>query len=1294
METKNARIDQTLGTVPRIFQAVGPVLLISMGYIDPGKWAAVVEGGASFGFDLVLLILVINCAAVLCQYLAARVGVVTGKNLAQIYHQEYDKSTCLLFGVQAELSVIISDLAMILGVAHGLNLLLGLELRTCVLLTAIDVVLFPLFTNLLGKYKAEVYFVSTAGLVLLFYVCGVLMSQPEVPLVMNGMLTRFSGESAFVLMSLLGANIMPHNFYLHSSIVQQWKGPPNMSKSALCHDHFVAILCIFSGIYLVNYVLMSSAATFFHSADLVVLTFQDALLLMDQVFRSPIAPIAFFLVLFISSEITAITWNLGGQVILNEFFRLDTPVWLHRTTIRILAIVPTFYCAWNSGAEGIYQLLIFSQVTLAMLLPSSVIPLLRVASSRSIMGALKISSFVEFLTLSTFMGMLGLKIILVVEILFGSSDWVGSLKWNTGSSMTLPYVVLLSTACASLAFLIVLAVTPLKSEGVKPDEQMWKWDLQKSLPEPSVEGEEAITRFRFTGEVPATEELALEKSMESCSDNSVVDFDPETVMDSDQEPQLPACQENQATGQISPTCDPEKSTSTIELAEVAIVDKMVADVGLLDYAMSKKIESVDPVPTPQKEEGDSQIEKDDDEGDTWEPEESSKGVSMSGPTLPSEGPGSFRSLSGKCEEGGTGSGSLSRLCGLGRAARRQLAAILDEFWGQLYDFHGQATQQAKARKLDVLFGQDPKPTASLNVGPAGLESSGYFPSVAGRGPEFQINSSTYDPPKQPRMSSNLESPHGIQTGSSLWSTSMQLLDAYAQSPSRNVLDYGEKRCLRLPLSSEGLDYQPTTVHGYQISSYLARIAAERNSDSLNIHLDSPTSNSPSFAPPNYMDQLSYALSQKPQNGTTSLDATSIQNLVVSRINRLNAERSYYDPCSSGLGENVSSAANTKKYQSLPNISGLVVPQRDSYGADKGAQWDSPVFGPSISRNAYNQSFYSDAGSRAGVPLAFDQLSPSNPYGEGFSVQLSSNSDAKSLWSRQPFEQLFGMAGKTQSMGNEVGNRSSLVIPEDNSNLDLEAMLLQSFRYCVMKLLKLEGSDWLFNLNGGVDEDLIDRVAARERFHNEAETRDVNHVEQMFESPQYLFSDRKFGSALKSDEPGLAKVLLSSVPHCGESCIWRKDLIVSFGVWCIRRILELAIMESRPELWGKYTYVLNRLQGILDPAFSKPRSPMSPCLCLQIPVTQTKRSIPSLHNGILPPAAKPRKGKCTTASTVLDVIKDVEIAVSCRKGRTGTAAGDVAFPKGKENLASVLKRYKRRLSNKMFGNHEGGSGRKA
>ncbi|KAK9290421.1 hypothetical protein L1049_008590 [Liquidambar formosana] len=1302
MEAEISKANHLPGILHRLLPAAGPALLISIGYVDPGKWAATVEGGARFGFDLVAIMLVFNFAAILCQYLSACIGVVTGKDLAQICSDEYDKATCIFLGVQTELSVIALELTMILGIAHGINLMFGLDLFTSVFLTAIDAVLFPLFATLLDNYKAKFLCICTAGFILLCYVLGVLISLPEIPLSMNGMLTKLSGESAFTLMTLLGANVMPHNFYLHSTIVQQHQGPQNVSKGSLCHDHFFAILCIFSGIFLVNYVLMNSAANAFYSTGLGLLTFQDAISLMDQVFRSPVAPFAFLLVLFLSNQITALTWNLGGQVVLHDFFSLDIPSWLHRATIRIFAIILALFCVWNSGAEGLYQLLLFTQVMVALLLPSSVIPLFRVASSRPIMGVYKISQFVEFLALITFIGMLGLKVIFVVEMLFGNSDWVGNLRWNMGSSTSLPYVIILATAIASLCLMLWLAATPLKSASSRLDAQAWNWDIPEVVHELGSEREERdITETRYHGEQPSQEKEAspaFGMFLGSHSDLSVANFDldlPERVIDSDHEPHLTTIDGSHSDiiFPSPPICPPEELASTVESVPVSTVGNEVSDGKLLD-ASTLKIESVYPVEKNVGVEGDLPNEKDDDEGDTWEPEEPSKGVNGSNPPLTSEGPGSFRSLSGKSDEGGNGTGSLSRLAGLGRAARRQLAAVLDEFWGQLYDFHGQATQEARSKKLDVLLGIDSKPaTSSLKVDTAGKDFAGYFPSVGGRGSDSLINSSLYDSPRQQRAQGSMDSTYVVQRGSSsMWSNHVQLLDAYVQNSSRNVLDSGERRysSLRLPPSSDGGDYQPATVHGYQFASYVSRMAKDRSSDYLNDQMETPLPKSPSLGPANYRDSFAFAMAQKPQNGLSSVRASGFQNLAVSRNSPLQSERPCYDICSSGPGENVGSPANTKKYHSLPDISGLAVPYRDSYLSDRSTQWDGSIgFCPSVGRTTYEQSLYPSTGSRAVAPLAFDELSPSKVYKDAFSLQLSSSSDTGSLWSRQPFEQ-FGVADKSHTVGREgLGSRPSSITREATFVVDLESKLLQSFRHCILKLLKLEGSDWLFRQNDGADEDLIDRVAARERFFYEAESREMNRGVHMGEF-QYSSSDRKSGSAQRNDETVLTKFLVSSVPHCGEECVWRLDLITSFGVWCIHRILDLSLMESRPELWGKYTYVLNRLQGIIDLAFSKPRCPMSPCLCLQIPMTHQQRSSPPVSNGILPPAVKPGRGKCTTAAMLVDVIKDVEIAIACRKGRTGTAAGDVAFPKGKENLASVLKRYKRRLSNKPVGTLEGGS----
>ncbi|GMP50407.1 hypothetical protein CsSME_00017035 [Camellia sinensis var. sinensis] len=1218
MDTEILTPNHQPGIGQRLLPAVVPVLLIAIGYVDPGKWAAAVEGGARFGSDLVLLMLVFNFAAILCQYLSARIAVVTGRDLSQICSEEYDKTTCIFLGVLTELSMIALDLTMILGTAQGLNLILGADLFTCVFLTAIEAVLFPVFATLL-----------------------------------------------------------------------QEPGLPNVSKGLLCHDHFIAILSIFSGVFLVNYVLMNAAANLFYSTGLVLLTFQDALSLMDQVFKSSTVPFAFLLVLFVCSQITALTWKLGRQEVLHDFFGMDIPGWLHHATIRIIAIIPALYCVWFSGGEGLYQLLIVTQVVVALVLPSSVIPLFRVASSRSVMGIYKISQFVEFLALIMFIGMLGLKIIFLVEMIFGNSDWVGNLRWNMGSSISVSYIVLLITASSSLCLMIWIAATPLKSASSRLDAQVWNWDLKDAVPESYAEGDESDFNETRYGRVESIKRhepaIAPGKSLEVHSNMSITSTDvnfPVTLLDTDNMPHLTPIEENGSNITYpSPSMfHPEESATTIE----TVVVSAVCSEGSVDESVDSialRTESTGLVEKHVNVEEDLQTGKDE-EGDNWEPEESFKGVSGSSAFLTSEGPGSYRSLSGKGDECGSGAGSLTRLAGLGRAARRQLAAVLDEFWGQLFDFHGQATQEAKAKKLDVLLGieskVDAKPVTPLKVDTGVKEFTGYFSAVGGRGSDSPMNSSAYDSPKLLGVQGSME-----RGPSSSWSGRMQLLEAYAQNCGHN-LDSGERRysSLRLPPTSDGNDYQPATVHGYQVAPYLSRIAQGKNSDYLNGQLEALAPKSPSLGTSSYRDPHAFASGRKPQNGLSTMAPPGFSKPVVSRNISLRSERPLNDYCSAGPADNLNSAVNEKKFHSLPDIAGLSHPYRNLYLSDRSARWDRPI--------GYGPSLYPNTLLKAGAPLGFDEFSPSKPHRDPFTLQFSSSSATGSLWSKQPSEQ-FSVADKTHNIGDTgVGCKQSSLTPETTSVVDLEPKLLQSLRNCIVKLLKLEGSDWLFRQNGGADEDLIDRVAARERFLYEAETKEMNRGVHIGES-QYLF-DRKPGSVLKNDDTDYAKFLVCSFPNCGEGCVWGVDLITSFGVWCINRVLELSLMESRPELWGKYTYVLNRLQGIINVAFSKPRNPVTPCFCLQIPVVYQQRLSPPISNGILPPpATKQGKGKCTTAAMLLDTIKDVEIAISCRKGRSGTAAGDVAFPKGKENLASVLKRYKRRLSNKLGGTHEGGGG---
>ncbi|GMH09808.1 hypothetical protein Nepgr_011649 [Nepenthes gracilis] len=1232
MDAEVSRPNHLWGIFNGLLPTVIPTLLISIGYIDPGKWAAFIDGGARFGGDLVAFVLVFNLMAILCQYLSAHIGVVSGRNLAQICCDEYDKNTSIFLGVQAELSIVLLDLTMVLGIAQGLNMIFRVDLFSSVLLTALEAVLFPLFSTLLVNSTVKFLVICTAGLIFLWYVLGMLIIHPEFSVPPNSLLLKFSGERAFALMSLLGASIMPHNFYLHSSIVQRYQGPCGVSKGSWSYDNFFAIVTIFGGIFLVNYVLMNSAANIFNSTDIGLLTFHDAMSLMDQAFRSPIGAFAFFVVMSLANHISVLSWKFGeedGRTILHEFFGVFLPGWLHCVTVRILAIIPALYCLWQSGAEGMYQMLIFTQVVMALLLPSSVIPLFRVASSRPIMGVHKMSPAVEFVALMTLFGMIGLKIIFVVEMIFGDSDWVGNLRWTMVNNVFCALHFLLVMACISLCFMLWLAATPLKSASGRLDCQPWYLDVQRDVTESFTEGEgNDVIETAYYEEEPIQQQDAVptfEESLGSHSNIPVPECElhlPETILDTDKEPYLAAIEEKCAVemSTSSKQCHLEQSTSQVE--SVPLSNELDGTSAVHSLSVSTlKIEETDLVEKTLGVEGDSTIEKDHEEGDSWEHEGSSKGETGVGHPVMSEGLGSSRSLSGKSDEGGNGAGSLSRLSGLGRAARRQLAAALDEFWGQLYDFHGQITKEAKAKKLDLLLGVDSKAFQSL----VKADSGGKFQSV-----ESSMSSSLYDSPNQQRLQSGMESAYGVQRGSpSLWSHHSQLLDAFVQGPSINAAIAGERRysSLRIPPISDGLDYQPVTVPGYQLASYAGRIAKSRL-DYMKDQLDSAPQKPPTLGPTNYEDPRSFTVRQMPTAGFTSMQPPGFQNRAVSRTNPMNSDKSYYDLFSPEPAAHMRNENNTKKYHSLPDISGLSLPLRNLYSSDTSSIWATSTppmtFGSAVGRRTCEQSLYPSIGPSERVPLTIDEHSPSSSIRHALESRLNLGSSTNSLWSKQPFEQ-FGVANKISCVGTEgAGDGTKLASEEPTSMADVERKLLQSMRHCILKLLKLEGSDWLFRQNDGLDEELIDHVAARERFVYEAESRDMKQGTHIADS-QHLISDGKSGLAVKVDEAGPEGNLVTSVPQCGETCVWKVDIIVSFAVFCIHRILELSLMESRPELWGKYTYVLNRLQGAIDLAFFKPRIPTAPCFCLQIPAAYRQRSSPPISNGMPPPLMRPVRG---------------------------------------------------------------------
>ncbi|KAL6893711.1 hypothetical protein ACP4OV_007809 [Aristida adscensionis] len=1197
-----------------LFRSLGPTLLISMGYIDLGKWVATVDAGSRFGYDLVLLVLLFNFSAILCQYLSICIGMVTGKNLAEICRQEYSRAICVVLGLQAGLSLLMSEVTMIAGVAVGFNVMFEYDDPiTGLCFASVAVNLLPYIVSRLDKRMAGTIYACIAGFALLCFVLGILVSQPKVPVSMNAMFPKLSGESAYSLMALLGANIIAHNFYVHSSVVKVQRNSPVLTLGSLFHDHLFSILFIFSGIFLVNYVLLSSAADEFGNTMLI--SCQDAIELMKQgtcllqIFMNPVVPVVLLVILLLSSHIISLTSIISSDVISENFFGVKLSYSAHHLLLKGFSMIPTIYCTKVSSAEGIYQLLLICPVIQAMLLPSSVIPVFRVSSSRLLMGRYMISRYVETMAILSFLLMLFTNIIFAAEILFGDSSWTNNLRRNTGSPVLLPYTVILLLSCACVAFTLSLAATPLKSASIEPEtqevsahSQMEELSTSDHRQETSTENaaHEEVQRFS----VDSFPRDALEGQQRSAFES--IDCSGTTIES------YPHSQYPTAHTATNPEARPSPYIDREELKAVVVdwtepVPKVCA---ATEASTTEKIGAI---------ESDVHADKDTQISLDLECEKSDGGRAP----FTSDAPPSSTLNRGKDTEAANVSGNLARPSGLGRAGRRQLVAILDEFWGHLFDYHGKLTQEAKIKGFNYFIGLE-----SRTVNPAvrtdnNLSEASGDPLMrdAMRGLVTTLN-----PVSHRKDISSPDLAFVPQTGAVApytWSRGVHLPNSDIPSSHAESLSN-----FNAPSYSDSQFYRPATVHGNQLAAYLKGINANQFPPS-SIPLDQwrfPKSSGAAL--PNYANSFTHACKQ---NVLGSPGASSLRSPTMNHLGTMELGRSYYDPVSlDGSGSGCSSAY-PKKYHSSTDISAVIAANRSTLLNEANLGGGAAASQSYLGRLAYLKSKYMDSATRFPSQHAHNEFAQ-----RGLPGQSSMNTNIKSLWTQQPFGQFFSVPS-TELTKSEVNTdwKSNSATKDYSPHTEYEAELVHYIRLCITKLLKLEVPGWLFGQNGGCDENLIDQVAEAERVSENETTvdRDASRMR--------------------------------ALSKCGDDCVWQASLVISFGVWCIRRVLDLSLMESRPELWGKYTYVLNRLQGILDPAFSRPRKPLNACVCLA-------------KGG---PVAEPIRGTFTTAAVILEAIKGVEQAVYSRKGRSGTVAGDVAFPKGKGNLASVLKRYRRRLSGK-------------
>ena len=416
-------IPASRGFLRRLFAFAGPAYLVSVGYMDPGNWATDIAAGSRYGYALIWVLLMSNLMAVLLQSLSARLGLVSGRDLAQACRDRYPPAVNFMLWILCEIAIAACDLAEVLGSAIGLQLLFGLPLVYGVLVTALDTFLI-LFLHQAGIRKMEAFIVVLVGTIGACFLLEIVLSRPDVPAMAHGFLPSLPDRDAlYYAIGILGATVMPHNLYLHSALVQSRK----VSKTAtgihqsLKFNVIDSVVALNMAFFINAAILVMSAAVFFRSGHTEVASIEDAHRLLAPLVGSAAAPVLFALALICAGQSSTITGTLAGQIVMEGFVNIRLRPWLRRLVTRAIAIVPAVGTILAGGERATGELLVFSQVLLSMQLSFAVVPLIHMVSDRKRMGAFAIRPAVKSLAWACAAVIAVLNVKLVIDEIGG---WV------------------------------------------------------------------------------------------------------------------------------------------------------------------------------------------------------------------------------------------------------------------------------------------------------------------------------------------------------------------------------------------------------------------------------------------------------------------------------------------------------------------------------------------------------------------------------------------------------------------------------------------------------------------------------------------------------------------------------------------------------------------------------------------------------------------------------------------------------------------------------------------------------
>ena len=448
---ESIRVQKNTSTWKRLLAFFGPAYMISVGYMDPGNWATDLAGGSQFGYTLIWVLLMSNIMALLLQSLSSRLGIVRGRDLAQASRESYSPFVNFVLYILAEIAIAACDLAEVLGMAIGLQLLFDIPLVWGVSITVFDTFILLFLINK-GIRKMEAFIISLISIIGISFLVEIFLAKPDIVEIAGGLIPSLPNSAAlYIAIGIIGATVMPHNLYLHSSLVQTRKFDRTKKgiKQALKYNVIDSAIAL-NLAFLVNAaILILAAATFFNNGMFEVAEIQDAHKLLEPLLGSKWAPILFALALIAAGQSSTITGTLAGQIVMEGYLNLRIQPWVRRIITRLIAIIPAILTVVLLGEGATGKLLVLSQVVLSLQLGFAIIPLIHFVSDKRKMQDFAINRITQVASWLIALIIVGLNAKLVYDEILGWLQiskhpiyiWIFVIPASLAASILLLYII-------------------------------------------------------------------------------------------------------------------------------------------------------------------------------------------------------------------------------------------------------------------------------------------------------------------------------------------------------------------------------------------------------------------------------------------------------------------------------------------------------------------------------------------------------------------------------------------------------------------------------------------------------------------------------------------------------------------------------------------------------------------------------------------------------------------------------------------------------------------------------------